>query len=145
MSNTHKEEKLRLAEAPDNTKVWDRDEDNDWELLSSVSWSPSCKYVVDDGIHITERKAFAEGKSIKVYMRDKDVWVFDDNPKWHKDAKYKVAVHKSVYETRWKMIRDLSNYTESTNNYYGQSLIDRNYSKSDGWRKGESIEVEVKL
>ena len=144
--NTHREEKLRLAEAPDGTKVWVKCEGMNWHLLKSISWVTEYLYVVDDGIHIEERKAFAEGKKIEYKLKGNPdtYWVHMESEHWREEFEYRIAKTEPVYETRWRMLRDRGTRTESTITFFNQKHIDENLLESKGWYKGESIEVKVK-
>ena len=98
MSNTHRLEKLRLVEAPDNTGVWVKKLGYDWFLSDCVKWLPENKYVIDDGFFVEERKAFAEGKTVQYKLIDRDYWTeVDKDHKWDKHFQYRVKP-KEWYE-----------------------------------------------
>ena len=143
--NTHREEKLRLAEAPDGALVWVNCLGDAWSLVGDVRWEGHCKYIVADGIHVEERKAFAEGKKIEARRADlaEQAFCLTLSPTWDERYEYRVVESEPLYETRWQMLKDHESYTTEIHNYYNQSHIDANYEKSDGWYKGKSIEVKI--
>lgn len=144
--NTHRQEKLRLAEAPDGTKVWIKKGIDVWYQSIEISWTSTTKYVVDDGRHVEIRKSFAEGNKIESYNQQHNIWMKCDNPSWGKHIKYRVIEPNPelLHEKHWRMLRYHKTCTESTSNYYSQEQIALNYKSSNGWHKGEYIEVEVK-
>ena len=95
MSNTHRLEKLRLAEAPDKTKVWFKLPDKtDWDLSYAVMWRPETKYVVDDGFFVEERKYFAEYGVIYYYSSSLGGWVLTKATTWEEGVKYCITPPK---------------------------------------------------
>ena len=89
-------------------------------------------------------KAFDDGKEIEYRAVELTRWIHTDLPIWDfNNFDYRVKKAKPVFEERWQMMNDNSNYTEASYCYYKQSYIDANFSAP--WYKGQLIMVEVKL
>jgi len=139
----HYKEIQRLAEAPTGTKVWFKTGDDDWVKSRSISWKDDYIYVVADGIHEEERKAFAEGKTIEYNRIGGSNWIYNKNPSWSEDVLYRVKPDFPTYETRWKMLSDHDGYTTESAAFQNEERIKRDYPKNRGWYKGQSITVKV--
>lgn len=119
--------------------------DDKWVHEHSPAFREDQIYVVDNQTHFECRKAFAEGKKIEYKPVGSKTWDAIDDPKWDLHCKYRVAKPEPVYEERWRLIKDYDNYTVHTNSYYNEECIAINYTLGeDDWRKGESIQVEIK-
>jgi len=87
--NTHYDEICRLAESPNGTQVWVY-VDKAWFLVNSVKWDTETHYVVNDGIHVEYRKAFALGETIQYKSKYSEKWIGAKTPSWGKDVKYRI-------------------------------------------------------
>ena len=54
-------------------------------------------------------------------------------------------VEKSFMEERWRMKRVYNNFTQITDDYYNQEMIDASYPMRDGWFKYDMIKEKVLL
>ena len=80
VEQVHKSEIIRLANSPQDTYVWFKQEGFGWCRLAAVVWGPENKYIVDDEF-AEIRKAFVDGKQIQ----HKILWA-DNCPKgWNRD------------------------------------------------------------
>jgi len=95
--NTHYDEICRLAKAPNDTQIWRYGNSKKWILSVAVVWSGDTLYVVADGIHEEERKAFALGEKIQYFHSIKG-WTDANNPYWNATASRFRVKPKEWYE-----------------------------------------------
>jgi len=93
--NTHYDEKLRLAEASDGTRVW-VNKGNGWFLSGYAFWHKDEQYVVADGFYEEERKAFYDGETIqsKSLRSANSQWDNVYQPTWSQDFTYRIKPKK---------------------------------------------------
>ena len=74
---THKDEIIRWANCPDDTKVWYRRAESMWDIVVTPLWLFDVDYIVDDK-YAELRKAQADGKTILFLGEEADNLSFNN-------------------------------------------------------------------
>jgi len=69
-------------------------------LVCDVDWKYGVINIIEDKFFI-ERKAFALGEEIEMYVSGLCKWMVKEDPCWHKSHKYRVKPKEPVLEWQW--------------------------------------------